>query len=268
MKQDAAGDGSGWKGEGSDILQTYSPLEIYCKSRRARDLNPPLRVNKPNGLWKFATFARCLCCCLRFFLTKKARGTTPSPSRSLGRFRFYLSKVFHSSVIVWVASTIVAKSEYLFGVRLLSICDILGQAYNNSTYRVYTPSLCHKLNLRGLKSNVVVRNDLSPTTSDTIKKLIVDSQASNHLRYSILRAYVRRYVNLLSYREASNDGRFLLNLLPKKLGNFFPEPFNLHKEWHLRGLVNPITLVQWNAAISISRNIFRVNLSRRLLCIS
>lgn len=50
---------------------------------------------------------------------------TPPPARAvplltLGRFRFYLSKVFHSSVIVWVASSIVAKANIYLGSSLLS----------------------------------------------------------------------------------------------------------------------------------------------------
>lgn len=97
------------------ILQTYSPLEIYCKSPAGgfEFGHLPSCVNKPNGLWKFATFDVCVCC-LRFFCSSEV------PSR-LGRFRFYLSKVFHSVVIVWVARPIVAKANIYLGWSLLSI---------------------------------------------------------------------------------------------------------------------------------------------------
>lgn len=114
-------------------------------------------------------------CCLRFFCSSEK--TSPCPRAPLptpcpGRFRFYLSKVFHSVVIVWVASSIVAKANIYLGFSLLSICSRL--ALNlyvcmpvcigvcTASPSSLLAALCYKLNLRGLKSNVVVRNDLSP----------------------------------------------------------------------------------------------------------
>lgn len=139
---------------------------------------PLARVNKPNGLWKFATFARCLCLLPTLFLAKNLPLAPPRPPLSLGRFRFYLSKVFHSAVIVWVASSIVAKANIYLGVRFAFHSARLRGSPSASRGICTDPTssllaaLCYKLNLRGLKSNVVVRNDSSPT-SDTIKKLIV-----------------------------------------------------------------------------------------------
>lgn len=52
---------------------------------------------------------------------KKPLPSAPAvPRLTLGRFRFYLSKVFHSTVIVWVASSIVAKANIYLGFSLLS----------------------------------------------------------------------------------------------------------------------------------------------------
>lgn len=116
----------------SDISQTYSPLEIYCKTRRAgiwMRAGPgplaPLNVNKPNGLSNFATFAPCLRLLPWLFLLRKNRPPPPPSPRGPGRFRFYLSKVFHSVVIVWVGGRLLLKRIFIwvrvcFSFRLVS----------------------------------------------------------------------------------------------------------------------------------------------------
>lgn len=103
------------------ILQTYSPLEIYCKSRRAGiwiRAAPPLSINRMDFGNSLHSPDVCVCW-LRFFCS--CEKTSPRPPHP-HRFRFYLSKVFHSVVIVWVASSIVAKANIYLGFSLLSIC--------------------------------------------------------------------------------------------------------------------------------------------------
>lgn len=114
-------------GAASDILLTYSPLEIYSKSRRARiwiriaARADPSRMSINRMDFGNSLHSPDVCvCCLRFFLF--LRKNCPPSSRRTLRFRFYLSKVFHSAVIVWVASSIVAKANIYLGFSLLSIC--------------------------------------------------------------------------------------------------------------------------------------------------
>lgn len=99
---------SNWSRERGALPSTYCKHILRLKFIVNRDgrgfESRPLAVNKPNGLWKFATFARCLCLLPSLFLflrknlpSRPYPALAPSPSR---RFRFYLSKVFHSVVIV------------------------------------------------------------------------------------------------------------------------------------------------------------------------